>query len=313
MPATEIAVTTNATQFAIAVRMMLRHAGNREDISADLATMPCVGRAQSLFRSKAAVGGETLDAWQSSDGKVLADAFFGSLANVSLIDAALAAGAKRIPQNLHVGLFASGASASTTPEAAPAAVTRLTTDVRSITATRADALVITSKELAQSENGAATSLIANELRTQVGRASNTALLSMLTSTSATAGADAIANLKAGLAAADDSRAYVVAATPADTRTLALNAEGRMGIFGGTFIPGVHVVAVDDIAHMTVIPVDSLAVVDYGATVEMAGEADVQMTDAPSGAAASVSLWQTNSVGVLVHRLFAARGTCITVQ
>lgn len=313
MPATEIAVTTNATQFAIAVRMMLRHADNRENISADLATMPCVGRAQSLFRSKAAVGGETLDAWQSSDGKVLADAFFGSLANVSLIDAALAAGAKRIPENLHVGLFASGASASTTPEAAPTAVTRLTTDVRSLTATRADALIITSKELAQSENGAATSLIANELRTRVTAASNIALLSMLTSTSATAGTDAIANLKAGLAAADDSRAYVVGATPADTRALALNAEGRMGIFGGEYVPGVHVVAVDDIAHMTVIPVDSLAVVDYGAAVEMAGEADVQMSDSPSGAAASVSLWQTNSVGVLVHRLFAARGTCITVQ
>ncbi len=309
--------TSLPIQFIVACRQMLAYGVDRETIVSNLDNRERAGRAANVF--KAAVGAQTLaDGWLSNDGRIISEAFFGTLAQVSLLDAALAAGAKRIPEAVKVGLFASGAAVATTTEGAPTAVTRLTPDIRTMTPVRADAIIVTSRELAQSEDGAATQLIGREISAQVVAASNLALLAQLTAGSASAGADAVASLKAGLAAADDSRAYIVAAKGEDVRALAMASENGMGVGGGEYIPGVHVVRAN-VQHMTVVPVDTLAVVNHGAAVEPSTEADVQMSSAPSvdsdGVAVEanvVSLFQTGSVGILVHRMFAARGTCVEV-
>jgi hypothetical protein len=96
---------------------------------------------------------------------------------------------------------------------------------------------------------------------------------------------------------------VVAAPTADAIDLATRTEnkGGMGVRGGTFVPGVEVVAVDDQEGMTIIPASRLAVYDQGLEVRSAEHASIDMRDTPTADAVTTSLWQSNLIGLLIER------------
>lgn len=177
---------------------------------------------------------------------------------------------------------------------------------------KAAAIVVLSKELALAAGDAGTDLLNRELTTAVTAATNEAVLSVLADSSSTTTAatgDPLSDLRAGIRAAGPSQGYVVAMSAADCGDLSTRTEsiGGMGVRGGTFRPGIEVVAVDDLAATVVIPASRLAITDHGLRLAPASHASVDMRDTPQSPAQQVSLWQTNCLGLLAERLFRIAG------
>jgi hypothetical protein len=152
-------------------------------------------------------------------------------------------------------------------------------------------------------------LFENELRKAVTRAINLSVLAQLTDSdtvSIPGTGDALADLRAGLYMAGPSTGYVVAAPSADVLDLSLRVENRagMGVRGGTFVPGVEIVAMDSITGIYVIPASHVSVRDGGLQVRSAEHAVVNMADTPASPSQMVSLFQTNSLGLLAERDFS---------
>src|SRR5690606_28767481 len=126
--------------------------------------------------------------------------------------------------------------------------------------------------------------------------SNSALLAALPTIPVAAGTTAVESLLAGLAAADSSAAYIVAARPALVRELALASDGRMPIGGGEYSPGLIVLPVAETtstSDMVVIPASGIALRDHGLRVDQARHATVDIAD-PGQPAAPVNLFQLNA-------------------
>ena len=171
---------------------------------------------------------------------------------------------------------------------------------------KAAAIIVLTSELARATGGRA--LFESELRKAVTRAINQSVLAQLTDADTieiAGGADTLANLRAGLQAAGPSEGYVVAASTDDVLDLATRIENRggMGVRGGTFVPGVEVVAIDGTTGMSIIPASHISVRDGGLQVRSAEHATVFMSDTPTSPAEMVSLFQTNSLGLLAERDF----------
>ncbi|KAF1721962.1 hypothetical protein CSC75_04375 [Pseudoxanthomonas wuyuanensis] len=245
--------------------------------------------------------------WVGEDARALAAAYLASVAEESLLDQ-LARYARMLPINLTRTLVASGFTANVVTEGNVKVVRNLTLSVDEDVATKTAAIIVMTKELVNSSGPQGRALFENELRSSVTRATNQAVLTMLTtsSTETVAGTgDPLEDLRAGLAAAGPSSGYVVAAPGPAVIDLATRVENRggMGVRGGSFIPGVEIVAMDDIEDIHVMPASRMAAWDGGLELRSAEHASVNMADSPTSPSEVVSLWQTNSLGLIAERSF----------
>lgn len=220
----------------------------------------------------------------------------------------------KLPANCPRTQILGGMSADTLAEGAPAVATRLSLTAGDLTVKKTAAIVAMSNELVVHGGNEAYRLLSDELTRQVSRASNTAFLGALTKTTATKGTTVADSLAAGLAAIGDCANIVVAASYADTRALALASDGRMGIAGGAFVPGVQIVPCG-VTDLTLIAADRIALDMGDLQVLPATEATVQLSDSPvtDATATEISLWQNGLKAVAVARRFGVKGACVEVS
>jgi len=253
------------------------------------------------------------DLWAGPEAQDLAASYLASIAEGSLLDA-IARYAVRLNLSQRNGIIASGLVANMVTEGAPRVVQNL--DLSKLLTgnpTMAAAMVVMTEDLARFSGDPGRSLFESELRKAVTRAMNSAVLATLTTTSATVvigTGDPLADLRAGLRSAPASEGYVVAAGTAHANDLATRAENRggMGVRGGTFVPGVEIVAVDSITGLLIIPASHCALLDAGLRLKASGDASVNMADSPTSPSQLVSLFQTNSLGLMAQREFLLAST-----
>lgn len=243
--------------------------------------------------------------WHNDDARALAQAYLASIAENSVLDQ-LTRYARMLPAGSRRVLLASDAVGDVVAEGDPKPVRSLTLSLGDVEPTKAAAIVVLSRELVDVGGDAMRVLFERELRAAVGRACNQSILGRLVTSDAieVAGTgDPLADLRAGLRAAGPSLGFVAAMPAGDVADLATRTENRggMGIRGGTFVPGVEVVAIDGAVQTVVIPASRLALWDRGLEIRPAGHATVDMRDSPDSPAAMVSLWQTGCYGLLVER------------
>lgn len=239
-------------------------------------------------------------------------AYVASLADGSLLDAIML-GAVLLPPGASKAMVASGFVADAIAEGYPKINHQLTLSAGSLIEVKPAAIVAFTKELEMSMHGQA--VFETELRYSQIRGANAAVLAALVDSDAaeiSSTGDALGDLRAGIAVASASRQYVVAATWQQVADLATRAEvrGDLSPAGGTFVPGIRVVPVDDINGMHVFPVDRIVVRDFGLEVRRSEEATLDLGASPAGnsttptaTSSMVSLWQTNTVAMLAERMF----------
>ncbi|PZS68262.1 MULTISPECIES: hypothetical protein [Stenotrophomonas maltophilia group] len=254
---------------------------------------------------KAAAHALSDDVWTNDDAAALAAAYIGSIAEGSLLEQIVRYG-NRLPLNLPHVMVASGFSADVIAEGDPKVVKHMNLGLSNVSTRKAAAIIVLTNELIRAAGGR--TLFETELRKAVTRAINASVLDQLTDSdtiSIPGSGDALADLRAGLYMAGPSAGYVVAMPAADVLDLSLRQENRggMGVRGGTFVPGVEIVAMDEITDIHVIPASQVSVLDGGLQVRGAEHATVTMADSPTSPSELVSLWQTNSTGLLAERNF----------
>jgi hypothetical protein len=290
-------------RYFVALAKCIARNAHAEDLARDLEET-IYPKAEDFISSVRAVQG--MDAAFATPGaQALAESYLGAIADGSLLDSILRF-ARPIPRQLDHLLIASGATASIVAEGGLKPATSINLDSTSLSAPiKAAGMVVMSEELGRLPGKAAIQLFEIELRTAVLKAINASVLSALTMTPEPATGSALGDLKAGIAAAEQSEGYVVAAAPWVVRELAFASESRMGIAGGDFMGGLVVVPVDGLASMIVIPASRLAVEDWGLVLRNARHATIELAPLPTADAASVltSLWQENLIGLMVERSY----------
>src|SRR5690606_4323305 len=100
------------------------------------------------------------------------------------------------------------------------------------------------------------------------------------------------------------------AGPSEAADLALRVENRagMGVLGGTFVPGVEVVAIDSMTGLAVIPASRYAAYDAGIELRSADHSSVDMREDLASPAELTSLWQTDSSGLILERQWMVAGS-----
>lgn len=250
---------------------------------------------------KAAVPASTaLDFGDTRDG---AESVLQSVRHYTLLDAALPF-AVQLSDDTYRVQVASGATGGDIGEGQPKAVTQVLLEPEALVSKKAVALCAVSNESLKSNSPAAERVVRRELDNAVKGALNTAFLSALTLTQTPGIGDPVADLATGLDAADETDGgYVIAASPAATRLLALEAEGRMNaVSGGVYVPGVVVVPAE-VDYMIVIPAGRLTIIDHGLQLNVSEQADILLADNPSMPGQLTSLFQTNTTAFLVEREF----------
>lgn len=269
-------------------------------------------RSSNELVAKAVAHGLGDSVWQGADAAKLAASYVASIAQHSLLDQ-IAKYARVLPKDqLTPVLVASGFVGNSVTEGLPKPVRRLSLSRGDEEPIKSTAMVVLTKELATATGQEGMRLFEQELSFAVSRASNAAVVTALTNSSTetiAAGTDPLASLRAGLRAASSSMGYVVAASSGDAAWLSTSESnsGGMGVRGGTFSPGVEIVAVDGLEAMIIVPASRIALTDFGLELRAAGHATVDMRDTPTSPPQLTSLWQTNSVAVLGERQFLIGG------
>jgi len=244
------------------------------------------------------------EVWENG-GADLAESYLASIAEFSILDA-MKKYARVLPVNSRSVMIAADAVGDVVAEGLPKPVKKLSLSLSDVEPTKAVGMVVMTEELATAAGPEGRRLFEAELAAAVTRASNASVLSALANSDAVTvpgTGDALADLRAGLRAAGPSNGYVVGMPSGLVADLATRVENRagMGVRGGTFVPGVEIVAVDDATAITVIPASRIALWDGGLRVSSAEHATVDLRDAPESPANTVSLWQTNCLGLLLER------------
>lgn len=280
----------------------------------------CIARARSeenamnfLHAQQKAVAHMTLDeVFADQDFQQKVQSYIASTGEPDILTV-IARYGRPIPRFSGRVLIATGATGDSTAEGFPTLIKNLDLNVGVNTDfVKSLAAVVVSQELLSVGGDAGQKLFEAELTRAVIRAANSAVIASLTDSNtitASAGANPLASLRAGIAAAGPSDAYVVAMPAQDVAELSTYAENRggMGVRGGTFVPGVEVVALDDATQTVVIPASKLAFIDGGLELRPTDAASVNMADSPTSPSQLVSLWQTNCVGLLVARYWRLDG------
>lgn len=283
-----------AAMFALTVRGLARD-GRRGFVDSDEGQMLELSREFGGFvRQLRESAGDYSKAWLDADGRRMSTAWLQEAEVVSLYDAArrYAVNVPRGFQRLHL---AEGAAAGPVAEAALKLATAVSFSNRGMEPTKAAGIVTMSNEMARAVDSEGVAAFMDALRNAVIRASNTLLLQAMTKETVAGSGDPVADLRAALAAAADSTGYVVAAPLGTVRELAMASDGRMGINGGEFIPGVHVAPSAEVTTITVIPASRLVIADLGLAVMPSDAANVTIDDVET------NLFQTNKTALLAER------------
>lgn len=242
------------------------------------------------------------------EGEAVGDLVAGYLASIaplSIIDQ-LKRYASVLPVQSRRVMVASDAVGDIVAEGDPKPVRRLNLGMGDVEPSKACGIVVLTQELANAAGPEGRRLFESELAASIARASNASILGELVNSgtlSVPGTGDPLADLRAGLQVAGPSLGYVVAMPAGYVTDLATRVENRagMGVRGGTFVPGVEVVAVDDATAITVIPASRIALWDGGLELRSAEHASLDMRDTPESPAQLVNLFQTNSLGLLLER------------
>lgn len=238
------------------------------------------------------------------DGRRLAMDFLETLAEVDAIEA-LRSVATTVPRDTHRVLVASGTVAFPIQEALPKVVTSLDFVTEALPPTKVAAMIVVSDEVSRITGAAGNAMYERELRAATIRAGNAHVLDSLPAPTLVAGDGTPAgDLAAAIDAADDDTAYVVLADRRFVRGLALASDGRLPISGGTYSPGVVVIAHDGDSgtpRVVAIPATRCRLIDFGVDVRHTRHADVSFAASPTAPSEIVNLWQTGCQGVLFER------------
>lgn len=268
--------------------------------------------SQNELVQKAGAHTQLSDVWADPEGQAMAQGFIASVDEPDLLSA-IAKFSRVIPHGASRVLIASGATGDLVTEGFPKLVRHLDLSVGTHDGmSKCIAAVVVSQELLRATGEAGQSLFEQELSKAVIRACNPAVTASLVdsaTTSVSAGSDPLASLRAGIRAAGPSTGFVIAAPAGDVAWLATHEANRggMGVRGGAFVPGIELVAMDDLNAMVIIPASRLAVFTGPVVMHPAGHADVNMADSPDAPSEVVGLWQTSSAGLLVERSWRIDG------
>jgi HK97 family phage major capsid protein len=250
--------------------------------------------------------------------------FVADLTRFSAFDALLVA-STRLPLRTRVGLISAAASGAVTAVAKPKPVTSVTLEGAGLVPKKAVALVVATGEFLEigTLNGA--SLFERELLRAVGAAQDGELLAILTAGTPASGASSgslLVDLAAAYAAMPDSSSsrFFGLCSPRLLKQIATLSDAD----GHALFPDVSPTAGGQVAGCQLVPCDAIPATSSGSDlvivdaslllmgaedpkVTLSTEASVDMQDVPTdGAANHVSLWQTNSTGILAERHFAAQ-------
>jgi HK97 family phage major capsid protein len=315
--------------FLAVIEALVRTKGGRANDPAAFAEANGFPERAVTFLKAAVAAGSIADAtWAGplAGFTDLANDWFSTLRNFSLLDALLDQGAKRVPANVRFLLTTLSAAAHTISEALwyPLSRMELAGD-RQGYMTALSAVVLSNEFMRFSSQGAQ-QLINTELAGSVAGATNgscvTLLLDSLTLSSSSG--DARADLQTLFAAVSlSSRSKpILVASPEVTKQLALlgTTDGApafpdLSIPQGGSISGVPLISVDELhAHGAagadgdvLMLVDAAQIAaDAGVIeVDVSDEATIAMVDpAGTGAQSIVSMYQTNAVCIRTRRIFS---------
>lgn len=249
-----------------------------------------------------------------ADSDDLTRIWLGSISDLSLLDS-LKQYALAVPPQVTRVMMASGSVGSSGEETELKLLRKFMLAKPSVDPFKAVACIAVTREMLNAGGPAFIAAFERELASAVTKASNDELLTVVT---ALAGSDVNAlpsvgdpllDLRQGLQAAEPAYGYTIAAEPGWVADLATRIEAApgFGVRGGTFRPGISIIAVDDHIGMTILPASRMAVFDGGLEIRSAGEAAVNMADDPQSPSELVSLWQTGTVGLLAERHFHVGG------
>ncbi|WP_374328686.1 hypothetical protein [Azonexus sp.] len=296
------------------------------EVAKEIMLQPRAGMTRRAFESLAghenpyvakAVGAISYreEIFDTAEVKAMVDAYLETLAETCLLDA-LALFVPTLNVSTRNAMLASGSAGSAT-EGGMKIVTKPTLTRTDAEPSKAAAIVAMSKEFLTLGGDAALGMVKTEMSTAISKTVNQMLVAQLIDSNTVAipaSGDAVADLKAGIAAAGGAAGYVIAAASGVAAALALSVENRggMGVRGGAFTTDVHVVATDEVDGMMVIPCRDLAIFDSKLELHPSGEAAIEMSDSPTGDGTLVSLFQTGSVGLLAERSWHIGGDAVAV-
>lgn len=250
--------------------------------------------------------------------------FVADLTRVSAFDAVRVA-ATQLPLRTRVGLVSLAASGSIVAPAKPKPVTAVELAGAGLEPRKAVALVVATGEFLQIATLTGAPLFERELLRAVGVAQDAEFLAILTAGTPTSGASSgslLVDLAAAYAALPDnaSARYFGLCSPRLLKAIATLSDAD----GHALFPDVSPTAGGQVAGCQLVPCDAIPVTSGGSDlvivdaslllmgaedpkVTLSTEASVDMQNVPTdGAANHVSLWQTNSTGIMAERHFAAQ-------
>lgn len=254
----------------------------------------------------------------------LPGAFLASIAEGSLLDQ-LAQYATPLAQSGRSFMVAASESGSLTVEGRAKVLRKPGLSVGGREPYKATSTIVLTNEVERLGAERFMALLDAELAGAVTRAANSAVLAALDpgSVLALAGTgDYLGDLRAALAVAQPSRGYVIAASTAATLDLATRGEvrGNLGVRGGEFAPGIHVVPADSISSgLYVIPASHVALWLGSLELARANHATVDIADSPTSdstaptGTSQVSLWQAGSFALRAERMFHLAGVAEVVS
>lgn len=248
--------------------------------------------------------------WAGPLAQELARSYVASVAQFSLLDQLMKYG-RVLPKSLRQVMIASDTVGNAVLEGDPKPVRNLSLNLGTVQPINSVALIVMTNELARFAGPEGQAMFEAELSKAVTRAMNQGVMDAFSdsgSSTVAAGADALASMRAGLAAVEGSEAYVVAVNQADANYLVtVDGNRSMTPRGGELFPGIHCVTVDGLIGQRIFPASRFAFWDGGLEIKASGVADVDMRDSPSDPATLTSLFQTDTTAVRAERLWNILG------
>jgi Phage capsid family len=283
-------------------------------------------RARRIY--KAAIGaGSTVDSAQASD--ILLGNWSDTLRTRSAFARILADGAfSRVPMNSRIGIVTVPATGSIVAEGDAIPVSRLTLTNFLLAPIKASALVVVTNELLRDVSSAGQQLFNREMLGAIADAVDSIFLDAIISTGSTStastgptAADAKHDLRTALLAVNSigaARLYWIAAPDVAKRasvlatTTGADAFTAMSATGGE-LAGLPAIVANGVpgGHLYLVDASGIAADGGPVTVEASGQADVQMSDAPTmdgttpTAAALTSMFMSNSTALRATAWFGA--------
>lgn len=281
-------------------------------------------RVARMFKSAVAAGTTTDPNWAGGliDYRIAVGAFIGWLQHSGVFDYAAANGMRRTPLEARVGAVTGAFTANEVGETQYTPVSALALSAGDIARRKAQGLCVVTDEVLRTIGSTGQSLLNAELKKAVIAAADIVFLAILTAAATpvpSAGTDesaALADLAAlfGAVQTSASSALFFVMSPGLAKTASL----MRSSFGGPLFPDltplggtilkIPVLLSDQVGgRLILVDADQIAGDAETIVLEVAAHATIKMAGNPAaGADTHVSLWQTNSKGLLATRWLGAR-------